>query len=233
MVASTTSHATSANASKLHPPNNDLQPSFHAGVVYIAGHRVTNPLDVEFRATIYTMCLSCPLSGRLWITHKRYSSLRRHRHVLLKLSDQCLPHTKSLFEALLWPFPRRRFVAFTTAAAAERIAGLTRFVNALVQIRSVCAGLLDARGHPKAVMEALMDEVDTALGVPFHKHKPRTTVGKWADEEASKCCSICLEEMVTPSSKSIRLRCGHVFHCACIGPWVINQMCCPLCRADV
>ncbi len=43
-------------------------------------------------------------------------------------------------------------------------------------------------------------------------------------------CPICLE---SEESNIVRLRCGHVFHQACIEGWLTNHETCPNCRADV
>lgn len=46
-------------------------------------------------------------------------------------------------------------------------------------------------------------------------------------------CSICLSALSAPSSPSLSssaLPCGHVFHTACITPWLERSGSCPLCR---
>lgn len=42
-------------------------------------------------------------------------------------------------------------------------------------------------------------------------------------------CSICLEEL-NNGEKNRLLHCGHVFHTACIEPWIKTNFTCPYCR---
>ena len=44
------------------------------------------------------------------------------------------------------------------------------------------------------------------------------------DEEP---CAICLEP---PQEEECTLSCGHMFHSACIWPWLIENKTCPICR---
>lgn len=43
-------------------------------------------------------------------------------------------------------------------------------------------------------------------------------------------CTICLDN-IGPLQRSVRLECGHLFHAACLLPWVCRSKTCPNCRA--
>lgn len=46
-------------------------------------------------------------------------------------------------------------------------------------------------------------------------------------------CSICLVEF-EENDEIRKLRCGHVFHCECIDPWLLKgKAVCPVCRQGV
>ena len=45
-------------------------------------------------------------------------------------------------------------------------------------------------------------------------------------------CCICMEKSKA-TEKMARLRCDHVFHCACLQEWLGEHHTCPLCRADL
>ncbi len=44
-------------------------------------------------------------------------------------------------------------------------------------------------------------------------------------------CAICLVSVIRHPAQT--LKCGHRFHCACIGNWLCQKKTCPCCRADV
>lgn len=51
-------------------------------------------------------------------------------------------------------------------------------------------------------------------------------------------CAVCLEPVTTPKEKStpenfdtVRTKCGHVFHHACLAEWLKTSPTCPMCRA--
>ena len=48
--------------------------------------------------------------------------------------------------------------------------------------------------------------------------------------EPCECC-ICLDEFHDRERLS-KLRCGHVFHSACIKKWLVHDLRCPTCRTD-
>ncbi|KAL0907178.1 hypothetical protein M5K25_025726 [Dendrobium thyrsiflorum] len=52
------------------------------------------------------------------------------------------------------------------------------------------------------------------------------------------CCSVCLvdyEEEGEEEDKALRLlqECGHLFHAACVDPWLRRRRTCPVCRSLV
>ena len=49
----------------------------------------------------------------------------------------------------------------------------------------------------------------------------------------SEPCSICLDELWQRIGTVQQLRCGHSFHCNCIGQWLANNRRCPLCLQHV
>jgi len=63
-----------------------------------------------------------------------------------------------------------------------------------------------------------------------------STVGWCAKHRASpsstsETCSICLEDVIFPGTKSVKTECGHVFHAECLGKVRGNN--CPNCRASL
>ncbi|KAI8873879.1 hypothetical protein GQ42DRAFT_130446, partial [Ramicandelaber brevisporus] len=54
------------------------------------------------------------------------------------------------------------------------------------------------------------------------------------DASAShECCSICIEEFAVDDSVRVLPACRHVFHVACIDPWLTTTSAlCPLCKTD-
>jgi hypothetical protein len=48
--------------------------------------------------------------------------------------------------------------------------------------------------------------------------------------EPCECC-ICLDEF-HDRERLAKLRCGHVFHSACIKKWLVHDLRCPTCRTD-
>jgi len=45
-------------------------------------------------------------------------------------------------------------------------------------------------------------------------------------------CALCLDEY-TPGEEVLQLKCSHLFHEACLGPWLYRSLSCPMCKADV
>ncbi|MCH9631670.1 MAG: hypothetical protein S4CHLAM37_16950 [Chlamydiia bacterium] len=43
-------------------------------------------------------------------------------------------------------------------------------------------------------------------------------------------CTICMGEN---TGEALKVKCGHIFHDACIKPWLAKQATCPLCREDL
>ncbi|KAI8869087.1 hypothetical protein GQ42DRAFT_156506 [Ramicandelaber brevisporus] len=56
------------------------------------------------------------------------------------------------------------------------------------------------------------------------------------DQNASashECCSVCIEELAVGDSVRVLPACRHVFHVACIDPWLTTASAlCPLCKTD-
>ena len=50
---------------------------------------------------------------------------------------------------------------------------------------------------------------------------------KWCGEKEE--CSLCLEEFAK-GEELLKLKCSHVFHEQCLGPWVLKSRECPLCK---
>lgn len=56
--------------------------------------------------------------------------------------------------------------------------------------------------------------------------------GRAAPADAASDCSICLERCGAGGGLT-QLRCGHVFHSACLQRWLRSRADCPYCRATV
>ncbi|PNX80438.1 E3 ubiquitin-protein ligase rnf12-like protein [Trifolium pratense] len=72
------------------------------------------------------------------------------------------------------------------------------------------------------------------LLIPIDDDEPKTTTGSSADSDST--CSICLTELSTGSSTTVRMPkhcCSHLFHLDCIQEWLNVKSTCPLCRRDV
>ncbi|EQC29993.1 hypothetical protein SDRG_12273 [Saprolegnia diclina VS20] len=56
----------------------------------------------------------------------------------------------------------------------------------------------------------------------------------WYDVDASSCwndeCTVCIEKFADSSGDIVELSCHHVFHHACILPWLESHDECPVCR---
>ena len=67
---------------------------------------------------------------------------------------------------------------------------------------------------------------------------PRLNYIKMDDEDSLDNCVICLENI---DSKSVKLKCNHIFHKKCIKKWIEEtrntdnnfDMNCPLCKTDI
>ncbi|XP_034151427.1 E3 ubiquitin-protein ligase RNF128-like [Esox lucius] len=58
---------------------------------------------------------------------------------------------------------------------------------------------------------------------------------KQGDEEIqsdSHTCAVCIESY-HPGDVVTVLTCGHLFHKACIEPWLLDKRTCPMCKADI
>ena len=51
-------------------------------------------------------------------------------------------------------------------------------------------------------------------------------------DEQNRQCSICFGDCHI-GHKMVRLPCGHLFHGACIGPWLYQRCTCPVCRYEL
>lgn len=73
--------------------------------------------------------------------------------------------------------------------------------------------------------------------VHFNPMEPPTSRPKPVEDDETKVCAICIEEIDTQENDDTRkLTCGHEFHLHCITPVVVNSflarkdVICPLCR---
>jgi len=89
----------------------------------------------------------------------------------------------------------------------------------------------------KAAMQAVK-ECGRSFRITFtgsgvvRKAEENTTAsdGKHTSEA---CCAICLEPCSSDGSSTQLKECQHVFHTACIAPWLERKGACPLCRREV
>lgn len=51
-------------------------------------------------------------------------------------------------------------------------------------------------------------------------------------EDRDQECSLCLEEY-GEDEEVLTLRCGHIFHEHCLGPWLVRSLLCPICKRDL
>uniref|UniRef100_A0A7S0AWG8 RING-type domain-containing protein n=1 Tax=Pyrodinium bahamense TaxID=73915 RepID=A0A7S0AWG8_9DINO len=85
-----------------------------------------------------------------------------------------------------------------------------------------------ARQLKKALQRAMEQSIreHTLSRLPFETY----------DEDIHKDvfeCEFCLEEYM-PGDELLRLPCLHVFHSACISPWLLSKSClCPVCQTDL
>jgi E3 ubiquitin-protein ligase ATL6/9/15/31/42/55 len=54
-------------------------------------------------------------------------------------------------------------------------------------------------------------------------------------EEARRAleCPVCLCRFASLESGVVHLKCRHVFHADCLGPWFKEHHTCPVCRTDI
>ena len=45
-------------------------------------------------------------------------------------------------------------------------------------------------------------------------------------------CSICLDDLLTEEGV-VEVKCGHIFHAACIKDWMRKDKSCPNCKMDI
>merc|ERR1712086_842790 len=45
-------------------------------------------------------------------------------------------------------------------------------------------------------------------------------------------CTICVEH-IKLRDKGMFMPCGHIYHPACLNPWLLNQNTCPVCRFEL
>lgn len=43
-------------------------------------------------------------------------------------------------------------------------------------------------------------------------------------------CSICLEKVMPIATRIVITHCKHIFHAACLKPWIVTRRNCPMCR---
>nr|AFK47405.1 unknown [Lotus japonicus] len=55
-------------------------------------------------------------------------------------------------------------------------------------------------------------------------------VEKRSDSSVSSCCSICLGDYKEADTLRMLPDCGHVYHLACVDPWLKLHSTCPICR---
>ena len=59
----------------------------------------------------------------------------------------------------------------------------------------------------------------------------RCDEGRAADEE--ECCAVCRLGFEVGDACLGLPRCGHVYHAACLEPWLAENKCCPLCKTEI
>jgi len=83
---------------------------------------------------------------------------------------------------------------------------------------------VDREAAEKELAEVRAAETISAL--------PHVTWSAGTQQNNCSECALCLEEY-TEGEEVLKLSCAHLFHEACIGPWFVKSLSCPLCQKEV
>ncbi|KAE8100307.1 hypothetical protein FH972_018217 [Carpinus fangiana] len=118
------------------------------------------------------------------------------------------------------------------------------FEDSLDRVVDESEGVLDQLRLPNVDSVLVLDDVDLALKCSGLGGGSRSAIKKLikkggfvaneSDQELLGTCSVCLEELSSPEgAKLLRMDCSHLYHQACILPWLEKQNTCPTCRREV
>jgi hypothetical protein len=91
----------------------------------------------------------------------------------------------------------------------------------VVEAAMLAEALRRSTADAEEPQEQAIDEMDAAMVISTI---PRI---KWGCEKEE--CSLCLDEF-SEGEELLQLKCSHVFHEQCLGPWVLKSKECPLCK---
>lgn len=110
-----------------------------------------------------------------------------------------------------------------TMDALEDLLGALGPFGASLQGGRMAAYDSNEQGFQQALEQSRRQGVLTALPCEqFHSEQHKDLVE----------CELCLEEY-EEGEELLRLPCMHIFHKACVGPWVEKAGTCPMCQVDV
>jgi E3 ubiquitin-protein ligase RNF115/126 len=64
---------------------------------------------------------------------------------------------------------------------------------------------------------------------PVHPVRHAVTATEFAQEVE---CTVCLNRFRC-GENAVKVKCGHLFHEECLGPWIEQHDTCPMCRGDI
>lgn len=98
------------------------------------------------------------------------------------------------------------------------------FFHVPLVLTAVIVFIIIATFDPDITLEMIREEIDK---IPSRKYTNNCNETEYAHD-----CTICIENFVEDEIVS-DLPCGHVFHRSCIEGWLLNNLCCPICRKTV
>jgi hypothetical protein len=84
-----------------------------------------------------------------------------------------------------------------------------------------------------AMGESLANAHSAPVVPPPKPVRPISHMVSWEEVQDQKECSVCLNRFQYQEDGVVEIGCGHIFHAACLGPWIADHDTCPMCRAFV
>jgi len=80
--------------------------------------------------------------------------------------------------------------------------------------------------------EATLEAFPAVSYAEARKRKGKAPAAAAAQEEACCCCPVCLDGYGDTDVVRVLPDCGHLFHRACVDPWLRQRPTCPVCRTS-